>query len=262
MDAIESVRRQTYTNWEIILIDDASTDISNGLYNELAKDEHIHIYYNEQNQGCGYTKNRCVMEANGDWCAFLDPDDMLRDDALSIMAEYIQKFPQYGAFYSHMYVCDGQMHIIYDKTYAYGSKEWNQFIHYQKGIPLFCFRKGVYLSTQGIHQTLKQSVDIDLYYKIAEKTETYYIDQALYYYRNNPISLTKNPSRATATHLWVMLESLQRCGCSEQEIQNELEGFWKWRTESLYEELRQLKNDRFFKLGQWFRSWKKILLKK
>lgn len=257
MDAIESVRRQTYTNWEIILIDDASTDISNGLYNELAKDEHIHIYYNEQNQGCGYTKNRCVMEANGDWCAFLDPDDMLRDDALSIMAEYIQKFPQYGAFYSHMYVCDGQMHIIYDKTYAYGSKEWNQFVHYQKGIPLFCFRKGVYLSTQGIHQTLKQSVDIDLYYKLAEVTTTYYINKPLYYYRNNPISLTKNPSRATATHLWVMLESLKRQGCSDLDIQNEIEGFWRWRTEPLYAELSALKNDRFYKLGQKIRIWKK-----
>lgn len=257
MDAVESVCNQTYANWEIILVDDGSTDNSHELYKELEKDERIHIFLNDQNRGCGYTKNRCVVESNGDWCAFLDPDDMIREDALAIMADSIDANPQYGAFHSHMYVCDEYMNVVYDNTYAYGSKEWNQFIHYQKGIPLFSFRKGVYLSTPGIHLSLTQSVDIDLYYKLAEVTTAYYINQPLYYYRNNPISLTKNPSRATATHLWVMLESLKRLGCSDLEIQNEIEGFWRWRTEPLYDELSVLKNDRFYKLGQKIRRWKK-----
>ena len=257
MDAIESVRQQTYTSWEIILVDDGSTDNSHELYKELEKDERIHIFLNNQNRGCGYTKNRCVAEAQGEWCAFLDPDDMLREDALEIMANAINANPQHGVFYSHMYVCDENMNVVYDNTYAYGSKEWEQFIHYQKGIPLFLFRKGVYLSTPGIHLSLTQSVDIDLYYKLAEVTTAYYINQPLYYYRNNPISLTKNPSRATATHLWVMLESLRRLGCSDLEIQNEIEGFWRWRTEPLYDELSVLKNDRFYKLGQKIRIWKK-----
>ena len=263
MDAVESVRQQTYTNWEIILVDDCSTDNSHELYKELEQDDRVHIFRNDQNRGCGYTKNRCVAEAKGDWCAFLDPDDMIREDALEIMANAINANPQHGVFYSHMYVCDENMNVVYDNTYAYGSKEWEQFIHYQKGIPLFLFRKWVYLSTPGIHLSLTQSVDIDLYYKLAEVTTAYYINQPLYYYRNNPISLTKNPSRATATHLWVMLESLRRLGCSDLEIQNEIEGFWRWRTEPLYDELSVLKNDRFYKLGQKIRRWKKrIQLKK
>ena len=58
MDAIDSIRRQTYTHWEIILVDDASTDNSKELYKELEKDNRIHIYYNEENRGCGYTKPR------------------------------------------------------------------------------------------------------------------------------------------------------------------------------------------------------------
>ena len=142
MDAVESVRQQTYTNWEIILVDDGSTDNSHELYKELEQDERIHIFENDQNRGCGYTKNRCVAEAKGDWCAFLDPDDMIRKDALEIMADAISVNPQHGVFYSHMYVCDENMNVVYDNTYAYGSKEWDQFIHYQKGIPLYLFRKG------------------------------------------------------------------------------------------------------------------------
>lgn len=82
MDAIDSVWRQTYTHWEIILVDDASTDNSKELYKELEKDNRIHIYYNEENRGCGYTKRRCADLANGELCGFLDPDDALTDDAL------------------------------------------------------------------------------------------------------------------------------------------------------------------------------------
>ena len=75
MDAIESVRQQTYTNWEIILVDDSSTDNSHELYKELEQDERIHIFLNNQNRGCGYTKHRCAELANGEICGFLDPDD-------------------------------------------------------------------------------------------------------------------------------------------------------------------------------------------
>lgn len=70
MEAIESVRQQTYTNWEIILVDDASTDNSKELYKELEKDERIHIYLNEQNIGCGYTKRRCAELATGGYLSY------------------------------------------------------------------------------------------------------------------------------------------------------------------------------------------------
>ncbi|MBR5957742.1 MAG: glycosyltransferase family 2 protein [Salinivirgaceae bacterium] len=65
-EAVDSVRSQTYTNWEIILVDDASTDNSKELYKELEKDSHIHIFYNEENKGCGYTKRRCAELAKGE----------------------------------------------------------------------------------------------------------------------------------------------------------------------------------------------------
>ena len=81
-EAINSVYSQIYTNWEIILVDDASTDNSQEIYSELEKDDRIHIYYNEKNMGCGYTKRRCAELANGELCGFLDPDDALLPHAL------------------------------------------------------------------------------------------------------------------------------------------------------------------------------------
>ena len=73
---LDSVFAQTYTNWEIILVDDASKDkISSALYKKYDNHPQIHIFYNEKNKGCGYTKRRCVELGNGEICGFLDPDD-------------------------------------------------------------------------------------------------------------------------------------------------------------------------------------------
>lgn len=259
MDAIDSIRRQTYANWEIIIVDDYSSDNSSEIYTSLQNDGRIKIFYNDKNRGCGYTKHRCAEEASGEWCAFLDPDDAIREDALLIMKEYIEQYPKCGVFFSHMYICDENLVPHMSGTFSKDSDAWKQFIHFQRGIPLYCFNKGVYLSTRGIHLSLPQSVDIDLYYLMSEVTEPHYIDLPLYYYRNNPVSLTKNPARATTTHLWVMLDSLARQHASEQQIWREMELFWLWRTDSVYQELTTIKQDKFYRLGQCLRRINRVI---
>lgn len=77
VQTIESVQAQTYNNWEMIIIDDCSTDESAEIVKELAKaDERIHYYCNEQNIGVAQTRNRAMKMANGRFLAFLDSDDL------------------------------------------------------------------------------------------------------------------------------------------------------------------------------------------
>ena len=56
MDAIDSIRHQSYHNWEIVIVDDHSTDNSVDIYKKLEGDDRIHIFFNSDNMGCGYTK--------------------------------------------------------------------------------------------------------------------------------------------------------------------------------------------------------------
>ena len=112
MEAIESVRQQTYTNWEIILVDDASVDNSPELYKELEKDERIHIYLNDQNMGCGYTKRRCAELATGEICGFLDPDDILVPEALEQEAFVHVKYSDVSMVFSQRYITDEQLNPI------------------------------------------------------------------------------------------------------------------------------------------------------
>ena len=112
MDAIESVYAQTYTNWEIILVDDASTDNSKELYKELANDSRIHIFYNDENRGCGYTKRRCAELANGELCGFLDPDDMLTNEAIEYMVNTHLLDDSLSMAYSSLALIDSQKNVI------------------------------------------------------------------------------------------------------------------------------------------------------
>jgi glycosyltransferase involved in cell wall biosynthesis len=83
-DALQSIFKQTYENWEIVIVDDASTDESQKVYEIHKNNPKVKLYFNEQNMGCGYTKKRCIDLAIGEICGFLDPDDILDKEALLV----------------------------------------------------------------------------------------------------------------------------------------------------------------------------------
>jgi glycosyltransferase involved in cell wall biosynthesis len=86
-DCWKSIVEQTYTNWEVIIVDDGSTDDSLELINSvIGNDTRVIIEKIEKNKGCGSAKKRCVELAQGDLCAFLDPDDYL--DCLALETVY------------------------------------------------------------------------------------------------------------------------------------------------------------------------------
>lgn len=78
LEAIDSVRRQTYTNWEIILVDDHSTDGTQKAVQRL-KEPRIRYFHNDTNKGPAYNRNFGFKKAKGDYIIFLDDDDYYID---------------------------------------------------------------------------------------------------------------------------------------------------------------------------------------
>jgi len=75
--AIESVIKQTFISWEMIIIDDCSTDSSWEIIKQYAKqDKRIKYYKNNKNYGAGITRNKAIKFASGEYIAFLDSDDI------------------------------------------------------------------------------------------------------------------------------------------------------------------------------------------
>lgn len=203
MEAIESVRRQTYTNWEIILVDDASTDNSKELYKELEKDERIHIYLNEQNMGCGYTKHRCAELATGEICGFLDPDDALTNEAIEKEVYEHLRFPGVSLVFSQRYITDERLNperITPSKETTLPIEIQNYF---DAGIVshFVSFKKELYDKTEGISANQQKSVDMDLYFKLEEVGKFYFIPEPLYYYR---LGTGNNISYGKDNELWAL----------------------------------------------------------
>lgn len=82
-DCLNSVINQSFTNIEIICVEDCSTDQSRFLLSQISKrDSRIRVIYNEHNMGLSASRNRGMKEAKGKYIYFLDSDDMIQEDAL------------------------------------------------------------------------------------------------------------------------------------------------------------------------------------
>lgn len=85
---IDSVIHQTYTNWEMILVDDGSPDTSGDICDEYAKkDERIKVIH-QKNKGSSGARNAGLDKATGEWIYFLDSDDYIKKNALEGMIRY------------------------------------------------------------------------------------------------------------------------------------------------------------------------------
>ena len=74
--SMESVINQSYENWELIIVDDCSTDNTDDVVKSYLKDGRIKYLKNDKNSGAALTRNKALREAQGEWVAFLDSDDL------------------------------------------------------------------------------------------------------------------------------------------------------------------------------------------
>ena len=75
-DSIHSVLDQTYIDWELIIVDDCSTDATDEIVKPFLSDPRIIYLKNAKNSGAAFSRNRALSEAKGRWIAFLDSDDL------------------------------------------------------------------------------------------------------------------------------------------------------------------------------------------
>ena len=201
IQCVESIINQTYNNFEIILIDDGSTDNSGYLCDELKlRDERISVIH-QPNQGSSAARNSGIAAAKNEYIIFVDSDDYwLCNDALRIIAQNIRSCDM--VVWNYLKFNDGS-------EVKLGSFEPNKVeIHHpqEKIIQDYIYRASAW--DKAIKRRLIQ--DSDLYFKVGEVGEDVewcakllslassfvYLDLAIYAYRQRAGSITKlNPDK-------------------------------------------------------------------
>lgn len=196
LDCYNSIIKQSYTNFEVIILDDCSTDGSFKKLTELLKDDaRFKIYQNDSNQGVGFTKKRLAELANGEVCGFLDPDDALTENAIeNSVKNHTEKNV---VTYSKFLLCDANLNYLklFPQSRAIKNGDEKFFNIFLEANHFFTFKKSAYNKTSGINADLTSAVDQDLYLKLYEIGNFTFINEALYYYRLHEKGVSQEKSK-------------------------------------------------------------------
>ena len=232
MEAVRSVQAQTYTHWEIIIVDDGSTDESQSLYAALADDKRVRVYYNETNRGCGYTKRRCADLATGDLCGFLDPDDALTPDALQLMVAAHEAHPEVALIGSCYWCVDEDMKPMWhsEQKVLPPDGTWLTTTTTHAPIPFASYKGERYKKTEGINPDLKRAVDFDLYVKLEEQGGVMFLPDITYYYRQHDKQIsTHGDFKSMYWQIYVIIKACERRHISAEKVVNDLmTDNWQW----------------------------------
>ena len=193
-EAIESVLTQSFTDWELLIIDDASTDQTQSIANEyIAKDARIKYYKNDKNLGIARTRNRGLELARGEYIAPLDSDDVWLDkNKLQKQVEFLDINQDYALLGGGIMHIDAKSKNIKKVLYpVYDSMIRNiilQFNPFPQSSLLY--RKKAALECGGYSESYQISDDYDLWLKMGLKYKFTNIPQVLTGYRIHTSNIT------------------------------------------------------------------------
>jgi|Deesub1362A_J573_1020465.scaffolds.fasta_scaffold01189_2 glycosyltransferase involved in cell wall biosynthesis len=216
-ECLDSVFSQTFQNFEVIIINDGSTDKSEEKIRPyLNKYKKKIKYFFQRNRGAYCARNMGIKHASGEYIAFLDADDMLRPESLERRVEEIEADRRVGLVYTDAYLLidEGESKKIHEKTY----REFFEITFYKGEVtlqilernfvptPTVLVRSEVLRKVGLFDETFKRTADYDLWIRISKNGWKFsYVEEPLSYYRVREKSLSQNKEA-----LWEALVNVYR----------------------------------------------------
>ncbi|WP_421612200.1 glycosyltransferase [Agrobacterium tumefaciens] len=177
--AIESVIAQTHQKWELLMIDDGSTDETEAVVQPYLSDARIKYVKTEKNKGVSAARNVGLEMASGEFIAYLDSDNRLRPNFLAVFANVSVEFPNHKVFYSRFCrVSDG---VVIGRPFDLPTLVQSNFID----LGTFVHHRSCYQVNGGFDESLKRLVDWDLVLKYTRKYYPVYISGVLMEYTDD-----------------------------------------------------------------------------
>ncbi|WP_103030328.1 glycosyltransferase [Salinibacter altiplanensis] len=184
--AIESILGQTFSEFEFLIIDDASGDGSREVLKDWAKrDRRIRLIFHDENRGLGYSLNEGVKEARGTWIARMDDDDISFPDRLERQVAYLDDHPNVDILSGWAIDCDADGKPLRLRQVPVSHGEIVRLIWTIPMIhPAVIFRREAVLEAGSYSKKLRRRQDYDLWFRCAAEGHRFdNLPEPLIYYR-------------------------------------------------------------------------------
>ena len=209
--AIQSVKKQSYVNWELCIADDCSTKQETREFLKKINDPKIHIKMLEKNGGISRATNEAAAMATGDYIVLMDNDDEL---AFFALYSFYKKIKQTDAdiVYSDQDIIDqkgNHREPLFKPDWSPDLMRSQMYVGHLLG-----FRKSLFEEVGGFRSKFNGSQDYDLFLRMSEKAgRIEHVPKTLYYWRDLPSSTAANPNSkpyAQTAGLMAVQEHLDR----------------------------------------------------
>ena len=194
-ETINSIVSQSYTNWELIIVDDCSTDNTDDVVVRFLSDERIRYLKNEKNSGAAVSRNRALREAKGKWIAFLDSDDLWKPDKLKKQITFMENNKYHFSYTNYI--------EIDENSIPNGRKVTGPKRITKRGMFNYCWPGCLTVMYDaekiGLIQIedIKKNNDYAMWLKVCKKAVCYLLDEELACYRKGRIGSISTHSYAT-----------------------------------------------------------------
>ena len=191
--AIESVIAQTYSDWELFLIDDGSTDNTQEVFEKYQNTKDFKLYKTD-GIGLPSVNNLAIKESNGKYIIRLDADDYFDENILLVLSNYLDLNPEHALVFPDFYLVDDEGSIF--------SHEWRRKL-YKDDIILdeppngacTMIRTDILREIGCYREDLGAQDGFDIWLKIKDNYPSQNINLPLFYYRRHGSNLTEQPLR-------------------------------------------------------------------
>ena len=219
-EAIESVIHQNFSDWELLIMDDGSTDDSISRINAYLNDKRITLIRHSFNKGKVLSLIELVDQSKSSILGVLDSDDALSKDALSVMYAKHIKHDDCGFIYSQFIFCDNNLDSICEGFCRSIPKgETNLRSIYSSAFRTY--KKDYYMMTEGYNENFIYGQDRDIVFKMEEVTKLLFVEKVLYKHRVLSNSISNDPRKKMLGHFLLIKAKYDAfCRRSESQIPN------------------------------------------